>query len=103
MLKLKSDEYWIEPSKNHNLSTSGEHPHIIFQRSAVREKVITYIIGVLFFFSEINGVNLFNGQELVLQKKKRRRRKKHKISNCGTKEPKKITETRIEWQHQGKV
>lgn len=36
-------------------------------------------------------------------KKRRRARKKHAATNCGTKEPKRPTETQIEWQPQGKV
>uniref|UniRef100_A0A336MHP1 CSON001890 protein n=1 Tax=Culicoides sonorensis TaxID=179676 RepID=A0A336MHP1_CULSO len=42
--------------------------------------------------------------EPVLQKKKRRRRRRHRLSNCGTKaDPKRMSETLIEYQHQGKV
>lgn len=36
-------------------------------------------------------------------KKKKKKRKRRHASNCGTKEPRRVTETRLEWQHQGKV
>lgn len=36
-------------------------------------------------------------------KKKKKRKRRHHTSNCGTKEPKRSTETKIEWQPQGKV
>lgn len=37
------------------------------------------------------------------KKRKRRRSRKKDYSNCGTKDPKRPVETRIEWQSQGKV
>lgn len=37
------------------------------------------------------------------RKRRRNHRKKYEASNCGTKEPKRPSETHIEWQPQGKV
>lgn len=45
-------------------------------------------------------------QQVTKKKKKRRKFRKNKVpnaSNCGTREPKRPTETKIEWQPQGKV
>lgn len=58
------------------------HPHVVFHRSAVK-----------------------NSQESDKKgaQKKRKKKKKRRHSNCGTKEPRKPAETKIEWQPQGKV
>jgi hypothetical protein len=81
-MRTKKGEYWIEPSKNHPHTKQKGHPHVVFQRSAVKS----------------NNKNPNNKK-----KKKLKRRKKRHPSNCGTKEPKRLTETKIEWQPQGKV
>lgn len=77
-IKTKNNEYFIEPSKYHEEHPQNGHPHVVFHRSAVKDK-----------------------------KKKNRNKsnnkKKNHTSNCGTKEPRRRTETRIEWQSQGKV
>ncbi|XP_055914270.1 A disintegrin and metalloproteinase with thrombospondin motifs 7 [Eupeodes corollae] len=78
-IKTKNSEYYIEPSKHHEKDPkTGHHPHVVFHRSSLKEK-----------------------------KKKNRNKsnnkKKHHINNCDTKEPRRHTETRIEWQSQGKV
>lgn len=49
---------------------------------------------------------IFNSKENSLRKRKKHRNphlKKHEASNCGTKEPKRPSETHIEWRPQGKV
>jgi hypothetical protein len=82
-MRTKKGEYWIEPSKHHGHSKNLGHPHVVFQRSAVK-----------------TNNKPFNPNK---KKKKLKRRRKRHPSNCGTKEPKRLTETRIEWQPQGKV
>lgn len=50
--------------------------------------------------------NIVSSKQHNLRKRKKRRKghlKKHEASNCGTKEPKRPSETHIEWQPQGKV
>lgn len=50
--------------------------------------------------------SIFNKKENSLRRRRKRRKghvKKHEASNCGTKEPKRPSETHIEWQPQGKV
>lgn len=83
-IRGNTGDYWIEPSKNHVKQQNG-HPHIVFQKSHVKSN---------------RGDN--HGENKKHNKKKKRRRKRH-VNNCGTKEPKRMTETRIEWQPQGKV
>jgi hypothetical protein len=63
--------------------TPNGHPHVVFHRSAVK--------------------NSNNQNEKGKNKKKKKRKRRHHTSNCGTKEPKRATETKIEWQPQGKV
>lgn len=58
------------------------------------------------FFDEMRIIFSFFILKLKPIKKKKKRRKQRKkttTSMCGTKEPKRPTETRIEWQSQGKV
>jgi hypothetical protein len=80
-IRTNKNEYLIEPSKNQKMSGSG-HPHVVFHRSAVK-----------------------NNQESDKKgtQKKRKKKRKRRHSNCGTKEPRKSAETKIEWQPQGKV
>ena len=42
-IKTKNNEYYIEPSKHHTAHDINGHPHVVFQRSSVKEKVITQI------------------------------------------------------------
>lgn len=43
-IKTKNNEYYIEPSKLHAAAHNvNGHPHVVFQRSSVKEKVITEI------------------------------------------------------------
>lgn len=63
---------------------------------------------------DINNINseenkIFSNKNNIVHNQRRHRKrrkghfKKHEASNCGTKEPKRPTETHIEWQPQGKV
>lgn len=63
---------------------------------------------------DINNINseenkIFSNKNNFVHNQRRHRKrrkghlKKHEASNCGTKEPKRPTETHIEWQPQGKV
>lgn len=36
MVRTKRGDYYIEPSKHHQVNDAGHHPHIIFQRSAIK-------------------------------------------------------------------
>lgn len=36
MLRTKRGDYYIEPSKHHQVNDAGHYPHIIFQRSAIK-------------------------------------------------------------------
>lgn len=59
------------------------HPHVVFHRSAVK-----------------NGTD---DDKKAPQKKRRKKRRRRHHSNCGTKEPRRSAEQKIEWQPQGKV
>lgn len=63
--------------------TPNGQPHVVFHRSAVKTP---------------NS----DDKKRNNKKKKKKKRRQHN-SNCGTKEPKRSTETKIEWQPQGKV
>ncbi|XP_030378333.1 A disintegrin and metalloproteinase with thrombospondin motifs 7 [Scaptodrosophila lebanonensis] len=115
-IKTASNEYFIEPSQQHEAHPIKGHPHVVFQRSSVKQK----------------------NSHLPHKKRrhKRKRKESHKqrggssgnsnniganivdshglghsyghghgprISNCGTREPRRRMETRLEWQAQGKV
>lgn len=95
-MRGNSGDYWIEPSKNHIGDENG-HPHIVFQKSHVKSNRGDHHHG-----SSGSGKNS-NGGELKKHNKKKKRRRKRHVNNCGTKEPKRMTETKIEWQTQGKV
>lgn len=70
----------IEPSKNHKLTNDG-HQHIVFQRSSVKN------------IDKKEGPN-----------KQNKKKKPYEVhSSCGTREPKRVTEKKIEYQRQGKV
>jgi hypothetical protein len=47
--------------------------------------------------------NNYGNDKKESKKKKKKKRKHRHTSNCGTKEPKRMTESKIEWQPQGKV
>lgn len=64
-IHTENGKYWIEPSHHHVKKVSPGHKHLIYKRSAVVS-------------SNTN-------------KKKKKKRKKHS-NNCGTREPKRITE-----------
>ncbi|KAK6644121.1 hypothetical protein RUM43_000388 [Polyplax serrata] len=67
----KHGEYWLEPVKE-NHSTEGSKQHIIFKRATVVPEN---------------------------KKKKRKKKRKHE-KNCGTREPRRLKEMRLEWQQQ---
>uniref|UniRef100_A0A182JAX5 Uncharacterized protein n=1 Tax=Anopheles atroparvus TaxID=41427 RepID=A0A182JAX5_ANOAO len=87
VLRTNQTEYWIEPSKTHHAGPNGEHPHVLFKRADVKENPST---------------SKKHSRAISKQKRKRKRKKRH-LTNCGTREPRRLTETRLEWQHQGKV
>uniref|UniRef100_A0A1Q3G327 Putative disintegrin metalloproteinases with thrombospondin repeat n=1 Tax=Culex tarsalis TaxID=7177 RepID=A0A1Q3G327_CULTA len=88
-LRTNKTEYWIEPSKNHVPSDRDGHPHVLFKRTDVKE-------------AKDVRPKKHNPQNGAAKKKRKRRKKRH-ANNCGTREPRRVTETRLEWQHQGKV
>ena len=59
------------------------HPHVVFHQSAVK--------------------NNHDSDKKSTQKKRKKKRKRRHHSNCGTKEPRRSAEQKIEWQPQGKV
>ncbi|XP_055689829.1 A disintegrin and metalloproteinase with thrombospondin motifs 7 [Lutzomyia longipalpis] len=71
--------YWVEPSKKHKPHHRLGHPHVVFKTQDV------------------------NPHSASVPPKKRRKHRRRRTSTCGTKEPKRKAETRIEWQPQGKV
>ncbi|EDX01087.2 uncharacterized protein Dyak_GE16421 [Drosophila yakuba] len=83
-IRTASNEYYIEPSKEHQAHPVNGHPHVVFQRSSVKPKHSS---------------------------RKRNKRKRigqsggagAEVSNCGTREPRRRMETRLEWQARGKV
>lgn len=87
VLRTNRSEYWIEPSKNHLVGPNGEHPHVLFKRADVKETPSTSK----------------KSYKSANKPKRKRKRKKRHLTNCGTREPRRLTETRLEWQHQGKA
>lgn len=67
MIKLNSEEYWIEPMHHEIKKIGPEHKHLIFRRSATDSKSAT--------------------------RKRKRKKKRHHLNNCGTREPKRYTES----------
>ena len=65
------------------MTTSVGHQHVVFHRSAVKT----------------NDNDNKDGQK----KRKKKRKRRQTNNNCGTKEPKRVTEKKIEYQRQGKV
>ena len=81
-IRTKKNEYWIEPSKHHKLTNDG-HQHILFQRSSVK--------------------NIDNDKKEGPNKQNKKKKHYQAHSSCGTREPKRVTEKKIEYQRQGKV
>ncbi|XP_022900466.2 A disintegrin and metalloproteinase with thrombospondin motifs 7 [Onthophagus taurus] len=78
IIHTENGKYFIEPHHHHSRKIQPGHPHVIYKRSA----------------------SVSHHQHHA--KKKRKRRKRKQIQNCGTREPKRMTE--LEWQKQiGKV
>ncbi|XP_036320019.1 A disintegrin and metalloproteinase with thrombospondin motifs 7-like [Rhagoletis pomonella] len=85
-IKTKNHEYYIEPSKNGHADTVNGRAHVLFNRSSLKVKK--------------QNISKSISNENHKQKQKQR---EALISNCGTKEPKLHSETRLEWHAQGKV
>ncbi|KAL7744482.1 hypothetical protein ACLKA6_001855 [Drosophila palustris] len=83
-IKTASNEYYIEPSKQYEAHPINGHPHVVFQRSSVKPKQ----------------------KPIRHRRRHKRKRKEHRnkghVSNCGTREPRRRMETRLEWQPSGK-
>lgn len=67
LIKLNSEEYWIEPIHHEVKKVSPGQKHLIFRRSTTDSKTAT--------------------------RKRKRKKKKHHLNNCGTREPKRYTES----------
>ena len=39
VLRTKSGDYFIEPIKGHDYKNGGEHPHIVYRRSALPDEL----------------------------------------------------------------
>lgn len=65
MVHTEKDKYWIEPVHHSDKTILPGHKHLIFKRSAVASSH---------------------------HKRKKKRKKKRLTKNCGTKEPRKMTE-----------
>ncbi|XP_051864693.1 A disintegrin and metalloproteinase with thrombospondin motifs 12 isoform X1 [Drosophila albomicans] len=83
-VKTASNEYYIEPSKQYAAHPINGHPHVVFQRSSVMPK------------------QKATQQRRRHKRKRKEQRRKGHISNCGTREPRRRMETRLEWQSRGK-
>ncbi|KAH1005898.1 hypothetical protein HUJ04_006801 [Dendroctonus ponderosae] len=82
MIQLKKGKYFVEPAYHPDKSIVPGHKHLIYKRSAV--------------------INSIPDTKLAKKRKKKKKKKFHHQSNCGTRDPKRLTE--IEWQKQlGKV
>ncbi|XP_017135604.1 A disintegrin and metalloproteinase with thrombospondin motifs 7 isoform X1 [Drosophila miranda] len=86
-IRTASNEYFIEPSKQHEPHPEHGHPHVMFQRSSVKPKQQPGR-------KENNRQRGGGGEGAVAGLA---------ISNCGTREPRRRMETRLEWQARGKV
>ncbi|KAH8281238.1 hypothetical protein KR018_001365 [Drosophila ironensis] len=105
-IRTASNEYFIEPSKHHDPHPVTGHPHVVFQRSSVKPKV-----GVQVNWG--NSMCFPPNKHWYLQSRKRHNRRRGGgsaaaasgagVSNCGTREPRRRMETRLEWQARGKV
>lgn len=84
-MATKDGFYWVEPSKKHRYHPELGHPHVVFQGQ-----------------NEIASATKLP-KKYQKNRKHQNQRRKRRISTCGTREPKQSTETRIEWQKQGKV
>lgn len=75
LLRTERGELWLEPARGQPGGSGLQRPHIVFKRSAAQGN----------------------------KKRKRKKKKKHE-RNCGTREPRRLMETRLEWKQQvGKV
>lgn len=83
-IRTASNEYFIEPSKHHEAHPVTGHPHVVFQRSSVKPRV-----------SRMRNKRKRGGAAASGSGAE--------VSNCGTREPRRRMETRLEWQARGKV
>ncbi|XP_075156811.1 ADAM metallopeptidase with thrombospondin type 1 motif B [Haematobia irritans] len=112
-IKTQNNEYYIEPSKSHATSAhnANGHPHVVFQRSSVKEKQTlrnTNNKTKQKKSQRQHQQQIKRKQELEQQRHKLMqngtKRQRKALSNCGTKEPRRRIEARlVEWQPQGKV
>lgn len=92
-LATKDGFYWVEPSKKHRYHPELGHPHVIFQGQK----------NVISSATKLPKKYQKNRKHQNQHNHHQNSRRKRRVSTCGTKEPKQSTETRIEWQKQGKV
>lgn len=85
-MATKDGFYWVEPSKKHGYHPELGHPHVVFQGQ-----------------NDIVASATKLPKKYQKNRKHQNQRRKRRVSTCGTREPKQSTETRIEWQKQGKV
>ncbi|XP_030569092.1 A disintegrin and metalloproteinase with thrombospondin motifs 7 [Drosophila novamexicana] len=99
-IKTASNEYYIEPSKQHAAHPINGHPHVVFQRSSVKPKQ-----------KADTHWRHKHKRKRKEQRHKAQQRGNHSqsqsqssslVSNCGTREPRRRMETRLEWQARGK-
>ncbi|XP_067642370.1 A disintegrin and metalloproteinase with thrombospondin motifs 12 isoform X2 [Eurosta solidaginis] len=84
-IRTNNREYYIEPSKHDRADLIG-HPHVLFHRSSIPSKKRNDIK----WLAKENDKHIQKQGESLM-------------SNCGTKEPKRQSQTRLEWQAQGNV
>ncbi|KAH8418940.1 hypothetical protein KR222_005738, partial [Zaprionus bogoriensis] len=82
-IKTAKNEYYIEPSKHYVAHPINGHPHVVFQRSSVKPKQK-------------------RGRVAHSHARSRQNQSQFAVSNCGTREPRRRMETRLEWQSRGK-
>ncbi|KAH8420533.1 hypothetical protein KR009_011265 [Drosophila setifemur] len=90
-IRTASNEYFIEPSKHHEPHPVNGHPHVVFQRSSVKPKSRKRHNGKR---GHGGGGGAGGGGGTSPSSG---------VSNCGTREPRRRMETRLEWQARGKV
>lgn len=73
LIKINSEEYWIEPMHHEVKRIQPGHKHLIYRRAAIDSK--------------------------TAKRKRKRKKKKHHLKNCGTREPKRYTETEYVCRH----
>lgn len=93
-IKTAKNEYYIEPSKHYAAHPINGHPHVVFQRSSVKPK------------QKVSQGSASRRRHKHHRRKEQRGRSSSSSSqqsNCGTREPRRRMETRLEWQPRGKL